>query len=408
MANVGVDFWGVYITLTEAETKILETADDTVAAAAAVVAAASGAAKVVPVAVISGLIGVYVKLNKQLVIDVDGGYGVTLTLPWIAIYAGQYWIIVPSGNSAPNPNIAVIVRSSTGNDFGPGPQANQNWTGGRCYGSRGTFFADVTGDGKRDCILVNNDTITVRRSTGGGFGPNEDWTHGPCYGALGTFFADVTGDGKADCILVNNDTITVRRSTGGDFGPNEDWTHGPCHGALGTFFADVTGDGKADCILVNHDTICVRRSTGSDFGPGIQANEDWSHGACYGALGTFFADATGDGKADCILVNPDTTCVRRSTGSDFGPGMQANEDWTHGACYGRRGTFFADVTGDGRADCILVNPDTICVRRSTGIDFGPGMQANEDWTHGACYGNLGTFFADVNGDGKADAIIVNG
>jgi hypothetical protein len=360
MANVGVDFWGVYITLTEAETKILETADDTVAAAAAVVAAASGAAKVVPVAVISGLIGVYVKLNKQLVIDVDGGYGVTLTLPWIAIYAGQYWIIVPSGNSAPNPNIAVIVRSSTGNDFGPGPQANQNWTGGPCYGSRGTFFADVTGDGKRDCILVNNDTITVRRSTGGGFGPNEDWTHGPC------------------------------------------------HGALGTFFADVTGDGKADCILVNHDTICVRRSTGSDFGPGIQANEDWSHGACYGALGTFFADATGDGKADCILVNPDTTCVRRSTGSDFGPGMQANEDWTHGACYGRRGTFFADVTGDGRADCILVNPDTICVRRSTGIDFGPGMQANEDWTHGACYGNLGTFFADVNGDGKADAIIVNG
>ena len=31
-----------------------------------------------------------------------------------------------------------------------------------------------------------------------------------------------------------------------------------------------------------------------------------------------------------------------------GPGLGPNEDWTHGAYYGTRGTFFADVTGDGR------------------------------------------------------------
>jgi hypothetical protein len=34
------------------------------------------------------------------------------------------------------------------------------------------------------------------------------------------------------------------------------------------------------------------------------------------------------------------------------------EDWIHGAFYGSRGTFFADVTGDGRADAIAVNDDT--------------------------------------------------
>jgi len=355
MATVGVDFWGIYVTLSEPDTKTLENADDTVAAAAAVIAAAAGAAKVLPVTVIAGLIGVYVKLNKQLVTDIDQGYGVTLTLPWAAIYLGQYWIIVPSRNSAPNPNIGVIVRTSTGNDFGPGPQADQNWTGGPCYGSRGTYFANVTGSGKADCILVNNDTVTVRRSTGSDYGPNEDWTQGPCYGSRGTFFADVAGEGRAACILVNDNTITVRRSTGKGFGPNEDWTHGACYGALGTFFADVTGDGKADCILVNKDTITVRRSTGRDFGSGMQANEDWSHGACYGALGTFFADVTGDGKADCILVNRDSISVRRSTGIDFGPSMQANEDWSHGACYGNLGTFFADVNGDAKADVVIVN-----------------------------------------------------
>jgi hypothetical protein len=259
-------------------------------------------------------------------------------------------------------------------------------------------------------------TITVRRSTGNDFGPgpqaNEDWSHGACFGSRGTFFADVDGDGKAECILVNDDTITVRRSTGHDFGPgpqaNEDWSHGACFGSRGTFFADVDGDGKADCILVNNDTITVRRSTGNDFGPGPQANEDWSHGACFGSRDTFFADVDGDRKADCILVNNDTITVRRSTGNDFGPGPQANEDWSHGACFGSRDTFFADVDGDRKADCILVNNDTITVRRSTGHDFGPGPQANEDWTHGAYFGSRGTFFADVDGDGKADAIVDNG
>jgi len=70
----------------------------------------------------------------------------------------------------------------------------------------------VTGDGRADAIVVNDDTVTVRRSTGSGFGPNEDWTHGAYFGSRGTFFADVTGDGRADAIVVNDDTVTVRRS----------------------------------------------------------------------------------------------------------------------------------------------------------------------------------------------------
>jgi hypothetical protein len=45
------------------------------------------------------------------------------------------------------------------------------------------------------------------------FGLNESWTQNPYYGTRGTFFADVTGDGKTDAIVVNNDKVTVRRST---------------------------------------------------------------------------------------------------------------------------------------------------------------------------------------------------
>ena len=71
----------------------------------------------------------------------------------------------------------------------------------------------MTGDGKADAIVVNDNTVTVRRSTGNSFAPNEDWTGGPYFGTRGTFFADVTGDGKADAIVVNDNTVTVRRAS---------------------------------------------------------------------------------------------------------------------------------------------------------------------------------------------------
>ena len=97
-------------------------------------------------------------------------------------------------------------------------------------------------------------------TTQGKFGPNESWTNNPYYGTRGTLFADVTGDGKADAIVVNDDRVTVRRSNGSQFLPNESWTDNPYYGTRGTFFADVTGDGKADAIVVNNDKVTVRRS----------------------------------------------------------------------------------------------------------------------------------------------------
>jgi hypothetical protein len=116
---------------------------------------------------------------------------------------------------------------------------------------------------------------------------------------------------------------------------------------------------------------------------------------------------TGDGKADAIVVNysddgqdwNDRVVVRRSTGSSFSP----NEDWTGNGYAGNRGTFFADVTGDAKADAIVVNSSGgVTVRRSTGGSFS----GNETWTTFPFVGNRGNAFVDVNGDGKADAISV--
>ncbi|WP_184548084.1 FG-GAP-like repeat-containing protein, partial [Streptosporangium becharense] len=114
--------------------------------------------------------------------------------------------------------------TATGVSHADGFRPNEAWTANPYYGTRGTYFADATGDGRADAIVVNDDRVTVRRSTGTRFKPNEAWTANPYYGTRGTYFADVTGDRRADAIVVNDDRVTVRRSTGTRFKPNEAWT----------------------------------------------------------------------------------------------------------------------------------------------------------------------------------------
>jgi hypothetical protein len=246
-------------------------------------------------------------------------------------------------------------------------------------------------------LPVAQGTVTVRRNNtgnGGVFGSNQDWTGGPFFGSRGTFFADLTGDGRADAIAVNDDTVTVRLNTGSNFGPNQDWTGGPFFGSRGTFFARVTGNSAA-AIAVNDNGIFVRRSTGSSFMP----SEDWTGGPFFGSRGTFFARLTG-GHVDAIAVNDNGIFVRRNTGRlTFGP----VENWTGGPFFGSRGTFFADLLGRFRDDVIAVNDDTVTARLTTGNGFGP----NQDWTGGPFFGIHGIFFAPLHLTPAMDAIAVN-
>ncbi len=190
MATIGVNWAGVVVTLTHAEiTKLHADSKDDLVKDLADLAAAF-----VP---FGPFIEPYLYVNIDIAYRVDRGNGIYLTLPWPAIWWGQWWLVIPT--PVPGLTGAVTVRRSNGNLFIP----NQDWTHEAYFGTRGTFFADVTGDGKADAIVVNNDTITVRRSDGTKFLPNEGWTHGPYYGNYGTFFADVDGDGKADAIVSN-------------------------------------------------------------------------------------------------------------------------------------------------------------------------------------------------------------
>lgn len=305
---------------------------------------------------------------------------------------------------------------------GPGATSfapNEDWTHGTYLGSRGNYFADVDGDGKADAIVVNTYTVTVRLSTGSGFSGNQDWTHGTFVGDYGNYFADVTGDGKADAIIVGRSGVIVRRSQvacfvfcwGYNFGSNETWYPYIASGYYGLYFADVNGDSKVDMVEVGQSGISVFLSNGSSFSTTPQT---WSTGGFHGTYGTYLFDVDADGKADVIAVNYDRVLVERSTGSSFG----APENWLNNSpiLSGTHGIYFANTNKYGALQPLMLNVNDagVLAWRAIPLPSNPNTRPlvyfqsyAENWTGYAYLGTYGNYFADVTGDGQADAIVVN-
>ena len=138
-----------------------------------------------------------------------------------------------------------------------------------------------------DAIVVNKDRIVVRRSGGSKFGDGENWATDGYHGDIGTYFADVTGDGMADAIVVNRDAglnkdrIAVRRSTGNTFGNTEPpWATNVDPGEISIEFVNVTNDRMADAIVLYQNRIVVRRSNGSKF----ENPENWATDGYHGDI----------------------------------------------------------------------------------------------------------------------------
>jgi hypothetical protein len=179
------------------------------------------------------------------------------------------------------------------------------------------------------------------------------------------------------------------------------------------FFADVTGDGRDDAIVVNPDGVWVRVTTSKGRMP-ASSQRNWTGEPFWGWRGTHFADVDGDGRADLIAVDEGGVAVRLATGT----GARRNPwrfapftFWTTEGYWGERGTYFADVTGDGRADAIAVNNDErVFVAVSDGHRFLPA----EVWLTAVPNDREPkNYFADVTGpdaDGRrrADLLAVNG
>ena len=279
-------------------------------------------------------------------------------------------------------------------------------------------LADVTGDGRTDLILISQkEGVYVMLSNGRGFDVDKPWySKEPPLNNM-TFrspsFADVTGDGKTDLILISKDGTYVVPSNGQGFDVDKRW-----FGKDGLLkdlnfwsrsFADVTGDGKTDLILISKDGTYVVPSNGQGF----DVDKRW-----FGKDGLLkdlnfwsrsFADVTGDGKTDLILISKDGTYVVPSNGQGF----DVDKRW-----YSHEKSpltdmnswlpSFADVTGDGKTDLILFSKhDGVYVMPSN----GQGFDVDKPWFSKKWPLTDRNFwspsFADVTGDGRIDAILLN-
>ncbi|HMI90668.1 MAG TPA: hypothetical protein VK509_04860, partial [Polyangiales bacterium] len=155
------------------------------------------------------------------------------------------------------------------------------------------------------------------------------------------------------------------------------WARSSDDGGVSIVVARLTSLGALDQTFASSGKSVIGYPGADDFFGTSVAVLSGTSTLDFGDFGTFFADATGDGRADAIVVNYGATVVRPSNGTSFA----ANQTWSS-TFWGERGTLFADVDGGGRADAIIVEESAVKVRLSGGSSFS---STTSNWTSGPDY-----------------------
>lgn len=287
------------------------------------------------------------------------------------------------------------------------------------------FFADINGDGKADKVYWNptydSGRPQVFLSNGNGSFASSAVVH--TAGASTSadtryFYADVNGDGKSDEIqwnpaLNSGHTRVYLATTNGNFSSTVvDNPEGTSAGTTTQYnFADVNGDGKADKIYWNgtvdagHSRVYLATTGGSFSGTVVSGAEGASTtaGTIY-----YYADVNNDGKDDQIWWNPGLNSGKTMVYLSDGDGtFTASSTFSNsGATSATAATvfYFTDVNGDGKADKIYWNPNNYLGKikvyySSPGNIFDGPIYSLRGTSQSA---NTRFYWADINGDGKAD------
>lgn len=240
---------------------------------------------------------------------------------------------------------------------------NQGWRVDR----HARVLADVDGDHKTDIVAFGDAGVYVSYGDGAGgfgtprflvsqFGYQQGWNGDHIRTAV-----DLNGDGRADLVGFGNAGVWTALSNGfsfttpayvlADFGLNQGWTvaHNP------RFFADMDGDGKKDIVGFGAAGLYTARSNGDgSFGVNrfVVADCGWSpYETCT------VADLNGDGYGDLLA----------ESGTDWSQALGPSLQYEREVLYGLKPDHWAtaDVDGNGMADVVAFNYDTIRVARST-------------------------------------------
>jgi hypothetical protein len=222
---------------------------------------------------------------------------------------------------------------------------------------------------------------------------------------------DASGEGFDDIVLrQDGGNLDVLCSDGSSLASTA-WGGGLPSSLYDVYYADVTGDGRADVVSRHRTTgdVEVRASTGVDFTwtPGSGPGGVWSYGwtTSYDLL---FADVTGDGKADLVGRSRSTGDVYVLPSSGEGFDSEGATLWSYGWRPPEYDVYLADVTGDLKADLVAryvgrpaagVETGDVFVAESSGTAFLTPVR----WTYGFSAG-YEISVADADGDGRADLV----
>ncbi|KAL8709701.1 MAG: hypothetical protein Q9220_005641 [cf. Caloplaca sp. 1 TL-2023] len=220
------------------------------------------------------------------------------------------------------------------------PQPNKIASG--VGGKRGEIqFADLNGDGRAEYLWVHPDgsvdvwlneqlPAETASTLAINWYPQTRSAKGIGRDGAGVRFADLNGDGRAEYLYVeSNGAVIVYLNAGSqDAGPNAGvitWVpqKQTATGVGGvrneTVLADMDGDGRSDYLHVSRTNgrVDETKNGGSqDPGPNAGvinwvgvANNPIANGAGTTGRGVIFGDINGDGRAEFLDVNPDTSAV---------------------------------------------------------------------------------------------------
>ncbi|MEU6488604.1 FG-GAP-like repeat-containing protein [Streptomyces sp. NPDC046887] len=225
-------------------------------------------------------------------------------------------------------------------------------------------------------------------------------------------FADLSGDGRADFLVSHADgNLDVWNNGGVNTDGTVAWTS---RRTINTgnrearwFFGDVFNEGRANIIqLVPGDkptTLKVRRGDGGTYTQ--EFGTTW-------VLRPEFADVSGDGLVDWLWIAPDSAVdafIHNPPGPERPWSADSSLPIATGVGVSPDKVRFADLNGDRRADYLVLNGDS-SVR--AWINGGPGGSGYRWYPQGTIASGVGVSgerirFADVTGDRKADYLDVD-
>lgn len=327
------------------------------------------------------------------------------------------------GNSYSVPTFDVLLSNGDGTFT---ESTNTNNTAGTTSLAGGTLV-DTNADGKLDIIVVDDgNPANVWTLLGNGDGTFQAPTSVTLSGEAGNnlIIADLNGDNMLD--IADNDYSTDQLTTYLATSPTT-YAAQVSYPTPGSYYAcsytgysmgvgDLNGDGKPELVTANcsnsgNDITVYTNNGDGTFTAGVYYNGAASGGTNSGPADVYteavtIADVNGDGKADIIAVNDDSSDVTVLLGNGDGT---VNVPTVGFAVAGWSNTpaVVGDFNGDGLAD-IIVADDNFSFAYLKGYGDGT-FRASRDyyaatnaysWTYGIATG-------DFNGDGHPDFVIGN-